>query len=174
MTERRVHSSRRVLGPVLLSYCHDTTVQQYRLLNVTRTVTSRRGGRLTSQPSRRTDKARGTVMTLFELDSEGLGALRLGHEADEALPFIAQDVAVLFRYGLERFDQEGCRLPLLLDLPGAAHEAVDEEGGPDPGGGEEDLLAVLAGYHAIPFGVGEDEVVVVGYEAGRGRGVRRK
>ena len=74
---------------------------------------------------------------LLESNFDRLGALRFGHEADEPFTLFAKGIAVFAGQGLERFDQEGCRFPLLLDLPGAAHEAVDEERGPDPGGREE-------------------------------------
>src|SRR5215204_526175 len=116
---------------------------------------------------RRLRRSAGAARLLREPDLDRLGAV--GDEAQQPFAFSGQGGAVLVRQRLEGFDDERRGASALLYLPGAAHEAVDEEGRPDAGGGEENSGAVLVGDDARAIGVREDQVVVIGDEA-HGRG----
>src|ERR671910_104568 len=109
---------------------------------------------------------------LGEPDLVGFGAVRLRHETDEPLSLLGQGVAIRFGQGLERFDLEVGLTPAPLGLPRPADKTVDEHGGRNHAVPRGDRFAVLLGDDAGAIGVREDQVVELGQEARRSRGVR--
>src|SRR5688572_979474 len=105
---------------------------------------------------------------LGEPDLVGLDAC----ETDEPLSLLGQDVAILFGQGLERFDLEASLTTAPLGLPRPADKTVDEHGGWNHAVLRGDRFAVLLGDYAGAVGVREDQVVELGQEARRSRGVR--
>src|ERR687897_193897 len=108
---------------------------------------------------------------LGEPDLVGFGAVRLRHETDEPLSLLGQGVAIRFGQGLERFDLEVGLTPAPLGLPRPADKTVDEHGGRNHAVLRGDRFTVLLGDDAGAIGVREDEVVELGQEARRSRGV---
>jgi hypothetical protein len=104
---------------------------------------------------------------LSEPDLVGLCAC----ETDEPLSLLGQGVAILFGQGLERFDLEGNLVTAPLGLPRPADKTVDEHGGRNHAVLRGDRFTVLLGDDAGAIGVREDEVVELGQEARRSRGV---
>src|SRR5215208_2570029 len=105
---------------------------------------------------------------LGEPDPVGLGACK----TDEPLSLLGQGVAILFGQGLERFDLEVGPTTAPLDLPRPSDKTVDEHGGRNHAVPRGDRFAVLLGDNAGAIGVREDQVVELGQEARRSRGVR--
>src|ERR671910_1613900 len=105
---------------------------------------------------------------LGEPDLVGLCAC----ETDEPLSLLGQGVAILFGQGPERFDLEGNLVTAPLGLPRPADKTVDEHGGRNHAVLRGDRFTVLLGDDAGAIGVREDQVVELGQEARRSRGVR--
>src|SRR5918994_1025147 len=104
---------------------------------------------------------------LGEPDLVGFGVC----ETDESLSLLAQGVAIHSGQGLERFGLEGSLTTAPLGLPRPADKTVDEHGGRNHAVLRGDRFAVLLGDDAGAIGVREDEVVELGQEARRSRGV---
>src|SRR5215210_3132127 len=105
---------------------------------------------------------------LGEPDLVGFGVC----ETDESLPLLDQGVAILFGQGLERFDLEVGLATAPLGLPRPADKTVDEHGGRNHAVLRGYRFAILLGDDAGAIGVREDQVVELGQEARRSRGVR--
>src|SRR5215207_2771055 len=105
---------------------------------------------------------------LGEPDLVGFGVC----ETDESLSLLDQGVAILSGQGLERFDLEGSLTTAPLNLPRPADKTVDEHGGRNHAVLRGDRFAILLGDDAGAIGVREDQVVELGQEAWRSRGVR--
>src|ERR671911_753674 len=92
-------------------------------------------------------------------------------ETDEPLSLLYQGLAILSGQGLERFDLEGSLITAPPGLPRPADKTVDKHGGRNHAILRGDRFAVLLGDDAGAIGVREDEVVELGQEARRSRGV---
>src|SRR3712207_1169546 len=105
---------------------------------------------------------------LGEMDLRCFSALRLRHEAGEALPFLGQGSTVLLRQWFEGLDEQDGAAAVVRDLPCAPDEAACEHGrlaqvGSNP-------FAVLVGDDAAAVGVGQQQVVELGQKPWRSRG----
>ena len=98
-----------------------------------------------------------------------MGGGVVGGEGEQSHALLGQRRMVRPGQGGERLDGQGGGVAVAGDPPGAAEEAVDEHGAQNPAVAGEQRHATAIGNDAASVSVGQQQVVVLGEEAGRGR-----